>query len=579
MSKSSGERPVTVARSGADVGPLAERAMAGRACFREHGLALLGPARQREGGAERIDQRLPVASRPPTRSPGSCTARARIRGSLCVRSCLARSGSMSPGTRAFDSRRREQALDPVAAGEQDLGGLAPDDRAHGLPLGQHQRAHRRVGEARPGPATPRAGPGRGWRESSELGKDLRAPGPARPSPGDAIAGSLRSIGPSPRATCAASASRAAIRPDAGPFHDARRRSAGSLQPPPDRQHDASQHVRVDARIDEPGDQPPDRRRVAPRADHEGQLVEPGAARIGLEEALRPSTPAPRSARTTCRGSSSARPSASRRRRHRGRRSSPGPGSPGSRPGPRPARGRPGTGPWGRGRRPGRGALRGRAGDFATRLLGQLGGLLADPRLGILQAQDQRPLLERPEDVERPEGVHPAEGRSACATRAPSRSGTADVSRRSIKSRWAVSRHQASGSASRATSSAVVARLELRHAVSGWSLGDEVVEPAAVLAAGQVEVLLDRLGDRERVLDRLAVHVEDQQRAVGRVGEVDRPEPVVGRGQELDLRVGPRREVTRAVDRQDLAVDEVAADVADEGVAAVFRRDRPSRGRS
>ena len=79
-----------------------------------------------------------------------------------------------------------------------------------------------------------------------------------------------------------------------------------------------------------------------------------------------------------------------------------------------------------------------------------------------------------------------------------------------------------------------------------AVGDEVVEPPAVLPARQVEVLLDRLGDRGRVLDRLAVHVQDQERAVGGVGEVDGPEPVVRRGQELDLLVGPRREELGAV---------------------------------
>ena len=102
-----------------------------------------------------------------------------------------------------------------------------------------------------------------------------------------------------------------------------------------------------------------------------------------------------------------------------------------------------------------------------------------------------------------------------------------------------------------------------------AVGDQVVEPPAVLPARQVEVLLDRLGDRGRVFDRLAIHVQDQERPVGGVGEVDGPEPVVRRGQEFDLLIGPRREELRAVLREGLAMDEVAPHVADEGVAAVL----------
>src|SRR5262249_12686630 len=36
--------------------------------------------------------------------------------------------------------------------------------------------------------------------------------------------------------------------------------------------------------------------------------------------------------------------------------------------------------------------------------------------------------------------------------------------------------------------------------------NQVVEAAAILPAGQVEVLLDRFGDRPRMLDRLTVHI-------------------------------------------------------------------------
>ncbi len=117
-----------------------------------------------------------------------------------------------------------------------------------------------------------------------------------------------------------------------------------------------------------------------------------------------------------------------------------------------------------------------------------------------------------------------------------------------------------------------------------SFRHDLVDPPAVLAARQVEVPLDRIGDRGGMLDRLAVHVQDGERAVRRVREVHRPEPVVARGQEFDTRIGPGRLEDRAVLGERLAVDQVAADVADEGVAVVLRRvggapvDRDARGR-
>src|SRR5262245_48759264 len=66
---------------------------------------------------------------------------------------------------------------------------------------------------------------------------------------------------------------------------------------------------------------------------------------------------------------------------------------------------------------------------------------------------------------------------------------------------------------------------------------EAVETTAVVAAGEVELGLDVVGDRPGVFDRLAIHVEDGQRAVGGVDEVNGAKPVVARADELGVLVG------------------------------------------
>ena len=78
----------------------------------------------------------------------------------------------------------------------------------------------------------------------------------------------------------------------------------------------------------------------------------------------------------------------------------------------------------------------------------------------------------------------------------------------------------------------------------------------------------------------AVHVDDVQRAVGRRGQVHRPEPLVGRGDELAALVGLLAAQRRAVVGHDDAADQVAGRLGDEHVAvavppAAGRRDRPS----
>lgn len=76
------------------------------------------------------------------------------------------------------------------------------------------------------------------------------------------------------------------------------------------------------------------------------------------------------------------------------------------------------------------------------------------------------------------------------------------------------------------------RAETRRRRLFEAVGGDAVETAAVVAAVEVEVLLDVRGQRPRVFDDLAVYVDDEERAVGSVGEKDGAEPVVARRDEL-----------------------------------------------
>ena len=221
---------------------------------------------------------------------------------------------------------------------------------------------------------------------------------------------------------------------------------------------------------------------------------------------------------------------------------------------------------------GQGEQRGDEGRVLAEVpLGQLRGLFADVRINILQRVGDLDDAQRSEGLKGPEGMNaPQRGRPIggefpqggehvriASFDQKALGGLAPPRRRVGQQRDKVhGRHAA----------------QPRNPAAKTGGGDEVVQPPFVLAAGQIEVFLDRFGDRQRMLDRLAVHVEDQERAVGRVGEVDGTEPVVGRREELDLLVGASRQELSAVLGNDLAMDEVAANIADEGVAQVFGRE-------
>ena len=201
-------------------------------------------------------------------------------------------------------------------------------------------------------------------------------------------------------------------------------------------------------------------------------------------------------------------------------------------------------------------------------LGQSEGVLADARRGVLQGDEEVFIPERLQALQRPERMQPAERFGAPAEELAQ---GLDGRRVLPLEEEPVGRVAVPG----------VGVFEQGHqfegrcpAQPGSGPGSEAgrgesVDAAAVGAAAEVELGLDVVGDRPGVLDRLAVHVEDGQRAVGGVDEVDGAEPGVGRGEELGLllsgcAVGAEG---HAVGLDDHAVDDVVGDLAEEEVPA------------
>ena len=96
-----------------------------------------------------------------------------------------------------------------------------------------------------------------------------------------------------------------------------------------------------------------------------------------------------------------------------------------------------------------------------------------------------------------------------------------------------------------------------------------IDPAAFVAAVQVDVLLDAVRQRPRVFDHLAVHVGDVKRAVRADLHLDRPKPVVRRGEKLPVALVRRPLGTKShtVRVKFLPVNQVAPGIGDESIAA------------
>ena len=83
-----------------------------------------------------------------------------------------------------------------------------------------------------------------------------------------------------------------------------------------------------------------------------------------------------------------------------------------------------------------------------------------------------------------------------------------------------------------------AKGDARAALPARIVGHEAVDAPAVVAAVEIEVLLDLFRNAPRVLDHFAIHVADVEGAVGRVGEIHDADPgVLARGELEALFVG------------------------------------------
>ena len=154
-------------------------------------------------------------------------------------------------------------------------------------------------------------------------------------------------------------------------------------------------------------------------------------------------------------------------------------------------------------------------------------------------------------------------------------GRAGVPPRSTSSRCAVSRHQPFGCERVSTSCAfddfTSSMPKPYRAGSSRARRDRSGQTRSTGRAFAEDVVaqIDRQG--QPVLDDPAIHVDDVERAVGRVGEKDRPETLVGRGEELAAFVRLARPQRRAVVGQDDAADEVGGRLGDEDVPVQIGR--------
>ena len=73
-----------------------------------------------------------------------------------------------------------------------------------------------------------------------------------------------------------------------------------------------------------------------------------------------------------------------------------------------------------------------------------------------------------------------------------------------------------------------------------------------------------------VLDDLAIHIRDIHGALRPLGQEDRPEPVIARGEELATLIERRGGEGRAFGREPISVDEVAGRIAREDGRGAFR---------
>ena len=101
------------------------------------------------------------------------------------------------------------------------------------------------------------------------------------------------------------------------------------------------------------------------------------------------------------------------------------------------------------------------------------------------------------------------------------------------------------------------------------VGNDAINAPQRIALEEIDLLPNLFGDGLRRLDHLSVDVGHVEIAVGCVGEVAGPEPDIGGCQELGLLRSAMRGEGGPVGPEDVAVDQVAADIAGEYAAGIL----------
>lgn len=99
-------------------------------------------------------------------------------------------------------------------------------------------------------------------------------------------------------------------------------------------------------------------------------------------------------------------------------------------------------------------------------------------------------------------------------------------------------------------------------------GSEAVDAALVATAFEIQQSFEVVWDRPRVFDGFAIHIEDVERSIGGMDEIDGAEPVVGGGEKFLAFVDAMRGEGDACGVHGFTVDEVAGDFADEELTAI-----------
>ena len=206
-------------------------------------------------------------------------------------------------------------------------------------------------------------------------------------------------------------------------------------------------------------------------------------------------------------------------------------------------------------------------------------VLLDPRVRVFQQSQHIGLVERLEPVQRPGRVQPRKGTDLRPALWKQRRRGDRPQRFDSGPVLAFNQHSLRGVADRAVrriqiadqihrgGPAEIRRRQQRPLHPRWL---HAPDASLVVSALQIAQRLDVFGNRRRMLDRFAVHVEHVQRAVRRVDEIRRTEPVVGRREKLAVAFGSRGDKADAVGGQLLAMHQVSTDVTDEDCPLEFR---------